>query len=87
MHASRFKLFVSKKLEHCELKSEKEEELKLLKKAIKNVASIITTNYDMFVENHLGFFPVVGNDDILLSNEYGTVYKIHGSVTMPDKLL
>lgn len=87
MHVSRLKLYVSKMLECCEPKAEKEDELKLFKKAIKNVASIITTNYDMFVENHLGFYPVVGNDDILLSNEYGTVYKIHGSVTMPDKLI
>ena len=46
----------------------------------------MTTNYDTFVEDHLGFTPLLGND-ILLSNPYQSVYKIHGSVTDPSNMV
>ena len=57
-----------------------------LRKAKKNISSVITTNYDQLIEKVLDFKPLVGND-ILLSNPYGAVYKIHGCVTQPDKII
>ena len=86
VNVSRLKLYIANMLKPCELKPEKEGELELFKRSIRNIASIITTNYDCFVEKYLGFHSLIGND-ILLSNEYGSVYKVHGCVTRPDKLI
>lgn len=83
---SRFKLYISKLLSECKLKSEMQEEIDELKRVRKNISSIITTNYDQFVEKVFEFKPLIGND-ILLSNPYGSVYKIHGSVTSPEKII
>lgn len=38
------------------------------------------------LEDIFGFKPLIGND-ILLSNSYGALYKIHGSVDEPDKII
>lgn len=57
-----------------------------LKKVRKNISSIITTNYDTFIEDIFEFNPLIGNE-ILLSNPYGSVYKIHGCVKYPDKII
>ncbi|HCY4751473.1 TPA: SIR2 family protein, partial [Staphylococcus aureus] len=62
------------------------EELAVLKKARKNIGSIITTNYDCFLEEIFEFNPLIGND-ILLSNPYGSLYKIHGCITKPQKII
>lgn len=61
-------------------------EINELIKAKKNIGSIITTNYDQLAENIFGFTPLIGND-ILLSNPYGSIYKIHGCITRPDKII
>lgn len=86
VNVSRFKLYIAKILSPCELLLDKTEELKLFQKSKKNIASIITTNYDCFVEKFLNFQPLIGND-ILLSNPYGSVYKIHGCVSRPEKII
>lgn len=83
---SRFKLFVASLLSDTNLKPERKEELILLKNAKKNISSVITTNYDNFIEEFLEFQPLIGND-ILFSNPYGSVYKIHGSVTDPNQII
>lgn len=76
---SRFKIYISFLLNELNIKSEMDIELSELKKSKKNIASIITTNYDCLIEEIFGFNPLIGNN-ILLSNSYGSVYKIHGSV-------
>lgn len=81
---SRFKIYISKIFENLEYRDTSE--LTELKKARKNISSIITTNYDMMLEDIFGFLPLVGND-ILLSNPYGSLYKIHGCVSQPDKII
>ena len=83
---SRFKIFISNILSDLEIKEEKKEELETLKKIRKNVGSIITTNYDKLIENIFDFSPLIGND-ILLSNPYGSVYKIHGCVSNIEKII
>ena len=85
-NVSRFKIYISRLLSSLEFKEEKMEELTVFKKVRKNVGSIITTNYDQFIENVFEFSSLVGND-ILLSNPYGSVYKIHGCVTDAQKLI
>ncbi len=83
---SRFKIYLSQLLSPLKFKEEKENELKLLRSAKKNINSIITTNYDRLIESVFQFNPLIGND-ILLSNPYGAVYKIHGCVDHPDKMV
>lgn len=83
---SRFKIYISQLLVHNELKIEMLDEIKALKTIRKNISSIITTNYDNLVEQVFQFSPLVGNK-ILLSNPYGAVYKVHGSIEDPSTII
>jgi hypothetical protein len=83
---SRFKIYLSRLLRSADPKEDKEEELIYLYGVKNNIGSIITTNYDKFIENVFEFNPLIGND-ILLSNSYGTVYKIHGCIDSPEKMI
>lgn len=83
---SRFKIYIAKLVGDLTLKEGIEEELNELKRARKNIGSIITTNYDQLIEKIFEFNPLVGND-ILLSNPYGAIYKIHGCVTDISKII
>ncbi|WP_333876641.1 SIR2 family protein [Methylobacter sp.] len=83
---SRFKIYISKLLSSIDIKDGMTEEVSELKKIRKNIASIITTNYDKLIESVFEFQPLIGND-ILLSNPYGSVYKIHGCVSDPLKII
>lgn len=84
--SSRFKIFLSSLLNRCEYRDSSMKEITELKIAKKNVASVITTNYDKLIEDVFGFQPLIGND-ILLSNPYGSVYKIHGCASTPNSLI
>lgn len=86
INISRFKLYVASLLENFEIRDEKVEEVNELKRVRKNIGSVITTNYDGFIEDIFEFKPLIGND-ILLSNPYGSVYKIHGCVGDPGKII
>jgi len=83
---SRLKIYIAEILSKVEFREEKAEELALFKQVRKNVGSIITTNYDTLIEKVFDFVPLIGND-ILLSNPYGSVYKIHGCVTDAEKII
>lgn len=86
VNISRFKLYIAELLKDTTIKDTAISEVVELKKARKNIGSIITTNYDCMIEEIFSFNPLIGND-ILLSNPYGSVYKIHGCVSMPDKII
>ena len=83
---SRLKIWVKELLSPLVICSSKRGEISLLQEACKNVASIVTTNYDTFIEEELNFSPLIGND-ILLSNPYQSVYKIHGCLTNPASII
>lgn len=83
---SRFKIYISKLVESIDYNDEMQDEIAELKKIRKNIGSVITTNYDCFVESIFEFDPLIGND-ILLSNPYGAVYKIHGCTTDASKMI
>ena len=83
---SRFKLYISEMFSSLTLKKNVDDEIEMLRLASKNISSVITTNYDSFIEDVFGFTPLIGND-ILLSNPYGSVYKIHGSVSHPGDII
>lgn len=83
---SRFKIYISQLLADNSFKPEMLEEINTLKTIRKNISSVITTNYDNLVEQVFQFDPLVGNN-ILLSNPYGAVYKIHGSIENPSSII
>ena len=83
---SRFKIYVASLFSKLSLRENVQEEINELIKARKNVGAIITTNYDTLIEDVFGFNPLIGND-ILLSNPYGSVYKIHGCVNSPGSII
>lgn len=84
--SDKFKIYISSLLEKLELKEDKEDEIEIIKQLSKNISSIITTNYDHLIESITNFDALVGNK-ILLSNPYGSVYKIHGSIEEPEGLI
>lgn len=83
---SRFKIYISKLLENLEYKNGMSDEIAELRKIGKNIGSVITTNYDCFIESIFRFTPLIGND-ILLSNPYGSIYKIHGCCSDSSKII
>lgn len=83
---SLLKIIISDLLKQKDLKEEYNEEIQTLKKASKNVLSIVTTNYDDFIEENLGFTPIIGNN-VILKNPYGSVYKIHGTIKSPESII
>jgi hypothetical protein len=86
INISRFKIYVSEILKGISLCVDKSGEILEFRRAGKNIGSIITTNYDKFLEETLDFHSYVGND-IFMSSPYGSVYKIQGCVSRPDKLV
>lgn len=63
---------------------------KLKKLAEKNLSGVITTNYDCFFEEIFSEYKVyVGQDNLCFSSLQGfaEIYKIHGSVTMPETIV
>lgn len=83
---SRLKIYISEILSKLEMNVDKNEEYQTFIRAAKNIGSIITTNYDELIESAIHFTPYVGNN-ILLSNPYGAVYKVHGSVKDPASII
>ena len=73
------------------IRPEYTDEIRKLKNiAKKNIAGIITTNYDSFFENLFEDYKVfVGQDELVFSSIMGIaeVYKIHGSVSRPDSIV
>lgn len=67
------------------------EEIDLLKKlAVRNVSGIITTNYDLFLENIFKDYKVyAGQEELIFSDVFqiGEIYKIHGCVTNPKSIV
>jgi len=83
---SRFKIYIAELFSKLEFREEMADELKVLKKIRKNIGSVITTNYDGLIENIFEFTKLIGNN-ILLSNPYGSVYKIHGCYEQAEKII
>ncbi|NAW92032.1 SIR2 family protein, partial [Vibrio sp. V24_P1S3T111] len=86
VYLSRFKIYISNLLKDLYYREEKNDELAAFKKIRKNIGSVITTNYDTLIEDIFEFNSLVGNG-ILLSNPYGSIYKIHGCVTEAERLI
>jgi hypothetical protein len=61
INISRFKIYISELLSSIDFKEDMVEEIAELKKIRKNIGSIITTNYDKFIESVFEFNPLIGN--------------------------
>ncbi|EBS7635960.1 SIR2 family protein [Salmonella enterica] len=83
---SRFKIYLTSILKELQIKDSMKDEINSLIKTRKNIGSVITTNYDQLIESFFDFIPLIGNN-ILLSNPYGSVYKIHGCVSDPNNII
>lgn len=83
---SRFKIYISLLTKKLDWREDMDDEFRAIKRARKNIGSVITTNYDSVVESLFEFSPLVGND-ILLSNPFGSVYKIHGCSSNPEEII
>ena len=83
---SRFKIYISLLLENYTEKESMQNEITELIKVRKNIGSVITTNYDTFIEKTFDFNSLIGNN-ILLSNPYGSVYKIHGCINDAENII
>lgn len=86
VNLSRFKIYISEIFSNLKYKEEMKCEIAELKKVRKNIGSIITTNYDTLIEDIFEFTALIGNN-ILLSNPYGALYKIHGCISEPNKII
>ena len=91
---SAFKIAIAehfKKIDYNILEKNNNAELLELKKmSVRNVAGIITTNYDLFIEKLFKDYQVyVGQEELIFSDifEIGEIYKIHGSAMDPSSII
>lgn len=83
---SPFKLYLANKFSFLNYKTEMTEEINLFKGLSNNIKSIVTTNYDGMLEDLFSFDKLIGNN-ILLSRQYGSIYKMHGCYTEPSQII
>ncbi len=76
---------------NCVVINKYKSEIEMLSKlSEKNIAGVITTNYDEFVENNfIGYTKFVGQKQLIFSAIQGIaeIFKIHGSIEEPDSLV
>lgn len=76
---------------NCRIVEKYKIEIEMLSKlSEKNIAGVITTNYDTFIEdNFIGYTKFVGQKQLIFSAIQGIaeIFKIHGSVEQPESLI
>lgn len=76
---------------NCNVVEKYQDEIdKLAELSVKNIAGVITTNYDSFLEKHFqGYTKYIGQRQLIFSSIQGIaeIFKIHGSVEDPDSLI
>lgn len=87
-----FKMYISKITKELKLESSNKDfaEVDSLKKHQNKIAGVITTNYDLILEEIFSDFSVmIGQDNMLTSNisNLFEIFKIHGSATEPSSIV
>lgn len=82
------KVFISQLLSNYIIKEEKQSEIALLKKLKEKMLTVITTNYDNFLEKFVftNHETIVGQQ-IFWGNDKGSLLKIHGSISNPSSIV
>lgn len=83
---SPFKIYLSSLFSKLDYNEDNGDEIMLFKSLRNSIKSIVTTNYDGMLEDLFKFDPLVGNN-IILSKQYGCIYKMHGCYTDPEKII
>ncbi|MFI3202075.1 MAG: SIR2 family protein [Eubacteriales bacterium] len=91
-HYNPYKYYVSKIIANTTIDNTASEyrELTSLSKIQNKIAGIITTNYDNILENIFpDFTTMIGQDNLLISHSFNIfeIYKIHGSVNLPNSII
>lgn len=66
------------------------DEISAIGHARRNIAGIITTNFDQYLEHIFpDYIPYIGQNELLFNESYGIgeIYKIHGSISDPSSLV
>ncbi|MFB5193273.1 SIR2 family protein [Alicyclobacillus fastidiosus] len=86
-NVSPLKRFISETLSQYSIKVELSSEIELLKELHEKMLTVVTTNYDSFLEDHIftSHRAVIGAP-IFLGSEIGTLVKMHGCVTAPESI-
>ena len=86
-----FKLLVSKKFMSYEINQQMNEELTYLKKIESKISSILTTNYDNFLNGSIfvNSEKFISQDDLYFCEHtnYAEIYKLHGDVDVPNSII
>lgn len=89
-NSSALKIAIAKHLYDSKFDPTNEEIVLLRQLGKRSLSGIITTNYDILLEQLFPDYEVyIGQEKLLFSNisGIGEIYKIHGSVTKPDSLV
>lgn len=87
---SALKIAISEYLSHAQFEPESEEIALLCQLGKRSLSGVITTNYDVLLENIYPEYAVyVGQEELLFNNisGIGEIYEIHSSITKPDSLV
>jgi len=85
---SPLKAYICQLLKKYTIKEEMKEELNIFKNLKEKMLTVITTNYDKFIENDIFVnHDVIVGQKVFMGSEYGTILKIHGSVDDPNSLI
>lgn len=90
MEISPYKTLVANKIKSSTIKNDIKPEIDSFAKMLGKARQVVTTNYDTFIEDRLnGAIKVnVGNNGLFEpSIEWGELYKIHGSITIPNSIV
>lgn len=82
------KYFIKTTLENYSIKDEMKPELEMLRRLKDKMLTVITTNYDTFLEDYVfTSHEKIIKQQIFTGSELGTLMKIHGCVSEPDSMI
>ncbi|OKP91345.1 SIR2 family protein [Paenibacillus sp. P32E] len=82
------KFYIKSILQDYEILEEMKPELEMLKKLKDKMLTVITTNYDTFLEDHVFInHEKIIKQKIFTGSELGTLMKIHGCITDPNSMV